>query len=98
VRPPCPARHRDRVLILALLAFGFLVGWLAQIILGLGSRPDGRTLVAGLVGSFVGGLLASILAGDGLALRPSGLIGSLVGAIIVLLVWSRVAPAPATRR
>ena len=86
------------MLILALLAFGFLAGWLAQIILGLGSRPDGRTLVAGLVGSFVGGLLASILAGDGLALRPSGLIGSLVGAIVVLFVWSRVAPTPATRR
>ena len=87
-----------RVLLLALLAFGFIVGWVAQIILGLGTRPDGRTLVAGLVGSFVGGLLASILAGDGLALRPSGLIGSLVGAILVLLVWTRVAPAPASRR
>ena len=98
MRPPHRPGHRDRVLILALLAFGFLVGWLAQIILGLGSRPDGRTLVAGLVGSFVGGLLASLLAGDGLALRPSGLIGSLVGAIVVLFVWSRVAPAPATRR
>jgi uncharacterized membrane protein YeaQ/YmgE (transglycosylase-associated protein family) len=86
------------MLLLALLAFGFIVGWVAQIILGLGTRPDGRTLVAGLVGSFVGGLLASILAGDGLALRPSGLIGSLVGALIVLFVWTRVAPAPASRR
>lgn len=86
------------MLILALLAFGFIVGWVAQIILGLGTRPDGRTLVAGLVGSFVGGLLASILAGDGLALRPSGLIGSLVGALIVLFVWVRVSPAPAARR
>jgi len=86
------------VLLLALLAFGFIVGWVAQIILGLGTRPDGRTLVAGLVGSFVGGLLASLVAGDGLALRPSGLIGSLVGALIVLFVWTRVAPAPASRR
>jgi len=86
------------VLLLALLAFGFIVGWVAQIILGLGTRPDGRTLVAGLAGSFVGGLLASILAGDGLALRPSGLIGSLVGALIVLFVWARIAPAPAARR
>lgn len=86
------------MLLLALLAFGFIVGWVAQIILGLGTRPDGRTLVAGLVGSFVGGLLASLVAGDGLALRPSGLIGSLVGALIVLFVWTRVAPAPASRR
>ena len=85
------------MLILAILVFGFLAGWLAQIILGLGSRPDGRTLVAGLVGSFVGGLLASLLAGDGLSLRPSGLIGSIVGAIVVLVIWTRVAPAPGQR-
>jgi uncharacterized membrane protein YeaQ/YmgE (transglycosylase-associated protein family) len=82
------------VLLLALLAFGFLVGWLAQILLGLGTRPDGRTLVAGLLGSFVGGLLASLLAGDGLALRPSGLIGSLVGAVVVLALWTSLASAP----
>ncbi len=81
------------MLLLGLLAFGFLAGWLAQILLGLGSRPDGRTLVAGLVGSFVGGLGASLLAGDGLALRPSGLIGSIIGAVVVLAIWSRVAPA-----
>ena len=80
------------MLLLGLLAFGFLAGWLAQILLGLGSRPDGRTLVAGLVGSFVGGLGASLLAGDGLALRPSGLIGSIIGAVVVLAIWSRVAP------
>ena len=35
-------------------------------------------------------LLASLLAGDGLNLRPSGLIGSFVGAIIVLLIWRAV--------
>jgi uncharacterized membrane protein YeaQ/YmgE (transglycosylase-associated protein family) len=83
--------------LLGLLAFGFLAGWLAQILLGLGSRPDARTLVAGLVGSFVGGLGASLLAGDGLALRPSGLIGSVIGAVVVLAIWSRVAPAPDRR-
>ena len=44
-------------------------------------------IVAGLVGSFIGGLLISLLAGDGLDLRPSGIIGSLVGAIIVTAVW-----------
>jgi uncharacterized membrane protein YeaQ/YmgE (transglycosylase-associated protein family) len=75
------------VLILALLAFGFLFGWLAQLALGMGSQPNGQTLVAGLVGSFVGGLLISLLAGDGLELRPSGFIGSFVGAVIVLVVW-----------
>lgn len=75
------------MLILVLLAFGMLVGWLAQLFLGLGTRPNGQSLVAGVVGSFVGGLMLSLLAGDGLALRPSGLIGSFVGAVIVLAVW-----------
>ena len=71
-----------------MLAFGMLVGWLAQLFLGLGTRPNGQSLVAGIVGSFVGGLMLSLLAGDGLALRPSGLIGSFVGAVIVLAVWN----------
>lgn len=80
------------MLILGLILFGMLVGWLAQVVLG---RPGGTTdwtlaLVAGLVGSFVGGLLLSLIAGDGLALRPSGLIGSVVGAIIVTVVWQKV--------
>jgi uncharacterized membrane protein YeaQ/YmgE (transglycosylase-associated protein family) len=78
------------VLILAILGFGFLVGWLAQLALGMGSKPDGQSLIAGLVGSFVGGLLASLIAGDGLELQPSGLIGSFVGAAIVLLIWRSV--------
>lgn len=94
MRPAPAAPHRGGVLLLALLAFGFLVGWLAQILLGLGSRPDGRTLVAGLLGSFVGGLLASLLAGDGLALRPSGLIGSVVGAVVVLALWTSLVSKP----
>jgi uncharacterized membrane protein YeaQ/YmgE (transglycosylase-associated protein family) len=78
------------VLILALLGFGMLIGWLAQLVLGMGTRPNAQSLIAGLVGSFVGGLLASLLAGDGLSIQPSGLIGSFVGAIIVLLIWRAV--------
>src|SRR5262245_34340210 len=64
-----------------------LAGWVAQAILGQGTRPNVESLVAGLIGSFVGGLLISLISGDGLALRASGLIGSIVGAIVVLLIW-----------
>lgn len=85
------------MLILGLLLFGFVAGWVAQLLLGKGTHLDARTLVAGLVGSFVGGLIASLVAGDGLALRPSGLIGSIVGAVIVLAVWSRVSPPAVSR-
>lgn len=77
------------MLILGLILFGMLIGALAQLILGRrGGKIDWSiAIVAGLVGSFVGGLLASLIAGDGLKLRPSGIIGSIVGALIVTAVW-----------
>ncbi len=81
------------MLILGLIVFGMAVGWIAQLILGRtgrGNRNWAEALVAGLVGSFVGGLLASLISGDGLALRPSGIIGSIAGAVLVLLVWGAV--------
>ena len=46
-----------------------------------------HALVTGLIGSFVGGLLISLLTGNGLALRPSGIIGSIVGALLVTIGW-----------
>jgi len=66
-----------------------MIGAVAQFILGRdGERVDWTmALVAGFGGSFVGGLLFSLLAGDGLAIKPSGLIGSLVGAVIVTACW-----------
>ena len=73
------------MLIVALILFGMLVGAGAQLILGReGKSIDwAMAIVAGLVGSFIGGLLLSLIAGDGLAFRPSGIIGSIVGAVIV---------------
>ena len=78
------------MLILAIIVFGMLVGWLAQLALGMGTKPDAQSLIAGIAGSFVGGLLGSLVAGDGLDLKASGLIGSFVGAVIVLAVWRAV--------
>lgn len=80
------------MLIIAILVFGILAGGLAQLILGTPFNDIDWTvaLVGGLAGSFVGGLLISLLAGDGLALRPSGLIGSVVGAILVSLAWRKL--------
>ena len=76
------------MLILAIIVFGMLIGAGAQKILDRGRhRVDWTTaLIAGLVGSFVGGLIISLIAGDGLDLRPSGIIGSLVGAVIVTAI------------
>ncbi len=100
---PCPrgrrqadvpgVEHEDRyapgMLILGIILFGMLIGAAAQLILGRdGGQVDwGMALGSGIAGSFVGGLLASLLAGDGLELRPSGIIGSLIGALIVTVGW-----------
>ena len=77
------------MLILGIILFGMVVGAGAQLILGRtrGGVDWTMAIMAGLVGSFVGGLLISLLAGDGLDLRASGIIGSLVGAIIVTALW-----------
>ncbi len=83
------------MLILAILGIALLSGWIAQTILGRQGRPNWtEALIAGLIGSFVGGLLASLIAGDGLELRPSGIIGSIVGALIVLAIWGLVRGRP----
>ena len=76
-------------LILAIIVFGMAIGATAQFILGRrGGHVDWTSaIVAGLAGSFLGGLVVSLLSGDGLALRPSGIIGSLAGAIVVTLGW-----------
>ena len=77
------------MLILGLILFGMLIGAGAQLILGRGGAGIDWTMaiVAGLVGSFVGGLLISLLSGDGLDLKASGIIGSLVGALIITAGW-----------
>jgi len=76
------------MLILAILVIGIAAGWVAELVVNRGQKVNWtEALVVGLVGSFVGGLLASLIAGDGFNIRMSGLIGSIVGAIIVLAIW-----------
>jgi uncharacterized membrane protein YeaQ/YmgE (transglycosylase-associated protein family) len=77
------------MLLLGIILFGMLVGAAAQLVVGRSARGVdwGRAVVAGIVGSFIGGLLINLISGDGWALRPSGILGSLAGAIIVTLAW-----------
>ena len=74
------------MLILAMIAVGIAAGWVAQLLLrGRGRQIDWPLAFGtGIAGSFVGGLVLSLGADDGLAIRPSGLIGSILGAVIVL--------------
>jgi len=62
----------------------------AQLILGRRRIDWTLALVSGLAGSLVGGLLTSLIAGDGLDLRLSGLLGSIVGAVIVVAIVGAV--------
>ncbi|GAA3711927.1 hypothetical protein GCM10022238_28490 [Gordonia hankookensis] len=91
----CPAAAIGRailplVLILGIIVFGMVIGALAQLIIGgknMWTIDWGLAIVAGLVGSFVGGLLISLLSGDGINFRASGIIGSIVGALLVTGGW-----------
>ncbi len=73
--------------LIAFLVVGLVVGLLARFLLP-GRDPMGLlgTLVLGVVGSYVGGTLTSVLSGSELALRASSFFWSLVGAIIALLL------------
>jgi uncharacterized membrane protein YeaQ/YmgE (transglycosylase-associated protein family) len=71
---------------------GLVAGLLARAIMpGNDSMGWIATILLGVVGSFVGGLLASVLLHDGTTgtsdFRPTGLVGSVIGALVVLGIW-----------
>jgi uncharacterized membrane protein YeaQ/YmgE (transglycosylase-associated protein family) len=79
--------------ILSMLVIGLVAGFLARALV---PGPDpmgiGGTILLGVVGSYVGGLLGYLLFGKDLnegAIQPSGLIGALIGAVLALLVYRR---------
>ena len=80
--------------IIGWLILGLIAGFIARALVpGNDSMGIVPTIVLGIVGSFVGGLLASLLFGGNAGesfLRPTGLIGSIIGAIIALLVYNAV--------
>lgn len=80
--------------IIVLIVVGAIAGFLARLIVP-GPDPMGvvTTIVLGIVGSFVGGLLGYLLFGKDAAagaFQPSGIIGSVIGAIIALLIYRMV--------
>ena len=78
-------------LILTILIVGAIAGFVARLLVpGRQDLSVVATIVLGIVGSFVGGLLGYLLFGKDSAegfLQPSGIIGSIIGAVIALLVW-----------
>ena len=75
---------------LGLIITGVLAGALARLFVPTGHRFGCLgTIALGIVGSLIGGTLASLLAGDGLDVSTAGFIGSVVGAMLLLLVLRR---------
>ena len=79
--------------LLLFILFGFVVGLLARAIMP-GRQHMGfiMTTLLGVAGSFVGGLVASLIAGESTTygVHTAGLLGSILGAILLLAVFGGV--------
>jgi uncharacterized membrane protein YeaQ/YmgE (transglycosylase-associated protein family) len=73
------------------LIVGLIAGALARLLVP-GDDPMGvlGTMILGLVGSILGGLLANALTSGDQSFNPAGLIGSILGAVVVLLIYRSV--------
>jgi uncharacterized membrane protein YeaQ/YmgE (transglycosylase-associated protein family) len=74
--------------LLAFVLFGLIVGLIARSLM---PGPEAMGLVAtallGITGSFVGGLIGSLIhGGHVLDLNAAGIIGSILGAMLVLFL------------
>lgn len=77
--------------IILFIVFGLVVGLLARAVMpGNQSMGWGMTALLGIVGSFVGGFLVSLVTRNNVAdFNTAGVIGSVVGALLVLLLVGR---------
>jgi uncharacterized membrane protein YeaQ/YmgE (transglycosylase-associated protein family) len=81
--------------IISWIVFGLIVGGIARLLMP-GKQQMGllMTILLGVVGSFAGGMLSTLIFRNGnVALHPGGWIMSIVGAIVVLFAYSRLSKA-----
>ena len=78
--------------IIGWILFGLIVGAIARLLVP-GRQDIGilMTMLLGIVGSFLGGLLAYFIFG-GEPIQAAGWIGSILGAVIVLAIAIRRKP------
>ena len=80
--------------IIVMLLVGLVAGFVARAIVpGDDSMSVGATIVLGIIGSFVGGLIVDALFrsdGEDAGFGPAGLLGSILGAVVVLFVYNAV--------
>ncbi len=88
--------------IIGLIIVGLIAGFVARAVVpGDDSMSIPKTILLGIIGSFVGGFLADVLFrsdGEDAGLSPAGIIGSIIGAIIVLLIYNAVTRRSAIAR
>ena len=74
--------------IIVFLIVGLIAGFIARALVP-GPDPMGwlGTMILRVVGSFVGGVLLSLVTTGTFEISATGILGSIVGAIIVLLIW-----------
>jgi uncharacterized membrane protein YeaQ/YmgE (transglycosylase-associated protein family) len=84
--------------IILFLVFGLVVGLLARALMpGRQSMGWGMTALLGVIGSFVGGFLVSLITDNRVTdFNTAGLIGSVVGALVLLLAVGRFGHRGAT--
>ena len=75
------------------LIIGLIAGALARLIMP-GRDPMGviATIVLGIVGSIIGGLVSMAIWPNNSAsgFQPAGLVLSIIGAIVVLFIWRMI--------
>ena len=88
--------------IIGLIIVGLIAGFVARALVpGDDSMSIPKTILLGIIGSFVGGFLADLLFrsdGEDAGLGPAGILGSIIGAVIVLLVYNAVTKRSAISR
>jgi uncharacterized membrane protein YeaQ/YmgE (transglycosylase-associated protein family) len=75
--------------ILGWIVFGLIAGFIARALVP-GKDDIGllRTIVLGVIGSVIGGLIFGLLTVGLRGFQPAGWIGSIIGAVIVLLIYN----------
>ena len=72
---------------------GFVVGAIARFIIpGVDQMGWIMTTVIGVLGSFVGGFIGSLIKkpAEGAKFQPAGFLMSIVGAIVLLFIWRAI--------
>ncbi|WP_369130773.1 GlsB/YeaQ/YmgE family stress response membrane protein [Modestobacter roseus] len=74
--------------IIVLIVIGAVAGFIARAVIpGKQSMGLVATVVLGVIGSFVGNLLGSLIFDGEFSLGTAGWIGSIIGAIVVLGIY-----------